>query len=202
MNNHPYQIQKQPPSKQGKGTLKLLLSTNPHPKEDLSTTPMGKSPLKLQKHQKKEHEQLSIPNPKKSPSKQGKETLKLLSGTNPHPKLDRSTTSTPKNPLNPRKHQKKGPQTIIYIKIKKLYHQRKVNSHSNPSWAPIPILIQTPISVQNTNLKHPIQTWSNQMEEHPLNPPPRKPSKIDNPGNPRWNCSNKSTKKARTQIQP
>ena len=156
MNNHPYQIQKTPASKHGKDTLKLLLSTNTHPKADLSTASMEKIPLKLQKHQKKDHEQLSIPNPKISPSKQGKETLTLLLGTNPHLKLDRSTTSTPKKSLNPRKHQEKGPQTIIYIKIKKLYHKCKGNSHSNPSWAPIPILIRTPISVQNTNFKKPI----------------------------------------------
>ena len=104
MNNHPYQIPKTPASKHGKDTLKLLLSTNLHPKADLSTTPMKKSPLILQKHQKKDHEQLSIPNPKKPPSKQGKETLKLLPGTNLHPKLYKSTKSTPKTPLNPRKH--------------------------------------------------------------------------------------------------
>ena len=42
MNNHPNKNQKTPRSKKEKDNLKLLLDTNPHPKADVSTTPIGK----------------------------------------------------------------------------------------------------------------------------------------------------------------
>ena len=46
MNNNHNQIQKTPPSKQGKETLKILLGNNPHLKADRSTTTPEKNPLK------------------------------------------------------------------------------------------------------------------------------------------------------------
>ena len=50
MNNHPNHAPKStPPSKQGKDTVKILMSTNTHPKADESTTPIKKSPIKPQK---------------------------------------------------------------------------------------------------------------------------------------------------------
>ena len=56
--------------------------------------------------------------PKSTPLKQGKYTLNLLLGNNPHPKPDGSTTPIEKIPL-------KSQKTIIYIKSQKNHHQSK-----------------------------------------------------------------------------
>ena len=89
-----------PPSKQGKDTLKLLPDTNPHPKADESNTQITKSSLKSQKITEK----WPLRNPplqsqKRPSSKQGEDTLRLLHGTNLHPKADDSTTQSKKNSL-------------------------------------------------------------------------------------------------------
>ena len=53
MNNNLHQIPKTTPSKQGKDTLKLLLGTNTQLKEDGSTKPTLKIPLKPPKNTEK-----------------------------------------------------------------------------------------------------------------------------------------------------
>ena len=97
--NLPRNNYKYTPSKQGVDNLTLLPGTNPHSKTDGSTTSVVKSLLNTPKETEKGPGAITYSKPKKTPQKIGKRHYKILSGTNPHPKADKSTTQITKSSL-------------------------------------------------------------------------------------------------------